>query len=97
MSKRKSAAQNKSIKVASRPVNYRLRPAKNIERKMMGEVFGRLSAVEPLKAYQYVGFGAEFFSDFALYHQTLGIADMSSIEGTMIAWLVASLIAPTLA
>jgi hypothetical protein len=61
-------------------VNYSLRPAKNIERKMMLEVFARLSAIKPLAEYRYVGFGSEFFNDFALFHQGLGIREMISIE-----------------
>lgn len=64
----------------SKAVNYSLRPAKNIERKMMGEAFARLSPLRPLLEYRYVGFGSEFFNDFALYHQTLGIREMISIE-----------------
>jgi hypothetical protein len=63
-----------------RVLNYSLRPAKNIERKMMGEVFARLAPLAPLSTYQYVGFGSEFFNDFSLYHQMLGIKDMISIE-----------------
>lgn len=63
-----------------KPIDYRLRPAKNIERKMMGETFARLAAIRPLSQYRYVGFGSEFFNDFALYHQRLGIREMVSIE-----------------
>jgi len=47
---------------------------------MMGEAFARLSPLGPLSSYRYVGFGSEFFNDFALYHETLGIRDMISIE-----------------
>lgn len=61
-------------------VPYSLRPAKNIERKMMGEAFARLAPLCPLSKYRYIGFGSEFFNDFALYHETLGIRDMLSIE-----------------
>jgi hypothetical protein len=61
-------------------VHYSLRPAKNIERKMMGETFARLAPLCPLSKYRYIGFGSEFFNDFALYHETLGIRDMLSIE-----------------
>jgi hypothetical protein len=64
----------------TRTLNYSLRPAKNIERKMLGEAFARLSPIAPLTAYRYVGFGSEFFNDFSLYHQKLGIKDMVSIE-----------------
>ena len=60
--------------------NYTLRPAKSIERKMLVEVFGRFSALSPLPKYQYVGFGAISFKDFALVHQRLGVTDMTSIE-----------------
>lgn len=62
-------------------VNYRLRPAKNIERKMFGEVFARLNGIAPMQDYRYVGFGSTFFNDFSMYHQSLGITDMVSIEG----------------
>jgi hypothetical protein len=61
-------------------VNYSLRPAKNIERKMMAEAFARFSAICPLSQYRYIGFGSEFFNDFSLFHQTLGIHDMTSME-----------------
>lgn len=69
-----------AAKGAPKILNYSLRPAKNIERKMMGEAFARLSALHPLSGYRYVGFGSEFFNDFSLYHQTLGVKDMVSIE-----------------
>lgn len=61
-------------------LHYSLRPAKNIERKMMGEAFARLAPLCPLSKYRYIGLGSEFFNDFALYHETLGIRDMLSIE-----------------
>ena len=67
--------------VSSRPaLNYTLRPAKNIERKMMCEALSRLGRIAPLSGYRYVGLGSEFFNDFALYHQRLGIRKMVSIE-----------------
>jgi len=62
-------------------LNYGLRPAKNIERKMMCEALARLSRVAPLRTYAYVGFGAVGFHDFILFHQRLGIDDMTSVEG----------------
>lgn len=61
-------------------VNYTLRPAKNIERKMFAECFSRLAVLAPLKDYRYVGFGSTFFNDFSLYHELLGVTDMLSIE-----------------
>lgn len=67
-------------KNSSRPVNYSLRPAKNIERKMMVEALSRIGTVAPLSSYRYVGMGSEFFNDFSLFHQYLGIKSMVSIE-----------------
>ena len=61
-------------------INYSLRPAKSIERKMILETFGRLGSLHPLTAYQYVGFGSVWFSDFIAIHRTLGINHMVSIE-----------------
>lgn len=69
-----------AAKHKTKVVHYSLRPAKNIERKMMGEAFARLAPLCPLSKYRYIGFGSEFFNDFALYHETLGIRDMLSIE-----------------
>jgi hypothetical protein len=69
-----------AAKHKSKVVHYSLRPAKNIERKMMGEAFARLAPLCPLSKYRYIGFGSEFFNDFALYHETLGIREMRSIE-----------------
>ncbi|MCU1382548.1 MAG: hypothetical protein JWL71_1245 [Acidobacteria bacterium] len=61
-------------------VDYTIRPAKNIERKMMCEAFRSLSAFHPIASYRYVGFGSATFNDFRLVHRQLGIADMVSIE-----------------
>lgn len=61
-------------------INYSLRPAKNIQRKMLAAVFQRLNHFGRLKSYRYIGFGSTFFSDFSLFHKTLGIVKMLSIE-----------------
>jgi hypothetical protein len=63
--------------------NYALRPAKNVERKMFCEAFARLSRIEPLPSFQYIGFGAVGFHDFCLFHERLGIRNMLSIEGNL--------------
>ncbi|MGO7337158.1 O-methyltransferase [Rhizobium leguminosarum] len=63
-----------------RKINYSLRPAKHAERRMLGDVFRRLSHFEVLEDYVYVGFGSVWFTDFVLYHKMLGIRDMISIE-----------------
>ena len=64
----------------SRKPNYALRPAKNIERKMLCEALRRLSPFGSLPSYRYVGFGSYYFSDFSLLHRSLGIRSMISIE-----------------
>lgn len=64
-----------------RKINYALRPAKNIERKMMAEVLGCLERFQPLQSYQYIGFGSIFFADYRLFHRLLGMNRMISIEG----------------
>ncbi len=61
-------------------INYNLRPNKCIERKMMSEVLGRLSFIEDLDTYRYIGFGSPYFADFILFHKNLGITNLVSIE-----------------
>jgi len=63
-----------------RKLHYGLRPAKNIERKMICETLQRLANFESLHNYQYVGFGSRYFTDFTLIHKSLGIHNMISIE-----------------
>lgn len=63
-------------------IDYQLRPAKAVERKMMAEIFSRLAVFAPLSEYRYVGMGSVYFSDFALFHSVCGFGDMVSIEGT---------------
>jgi hypothetical protein len=63
-----------------RAINFSLRSAKNIERKMMAEALLRLDRIAPLNNYRYVGFGAIFYTDFLLFHRLLGITSMLSIE-----------------
>jgi putative O-methyltransferase len=61
-------------------IDYRLRPAKAVERKMLCEAFRRLVNFAALESYRYVGFGSVFFSDFLLFHRALGLKYMVSIE-----------------
>jgi hypothetical protein len=61
-------------------VDYTVRPAKNIERKMIGEMLGRLRVFRAVEDYVYVGLGSTFFSDFVLFHKMLGLRKMISIE-----------------
>ena len=60
--------------------DYTLRPAKNIERKMLCEAFGRFTKLSPLAKYAYIGFGSISFKDFSLVHERLGLTDMISME-----------------
>jgi hypothetical protein len=61
-------------------INYRLRPAKAVERKIICDALRCLSSFGELSAYRYVGFGSTYFSDFILFHKLLHIEDMISIE-----------------
>jgi hypothetical protein len=61
-------------------VHYLLRPAKNIQRKMLGETLQFLAHIRPLADFQYVGFGSIYFGDFVLFHRSLGFTKMTSIE-----------------
>lgn len=63
-----------------REINYAIRPAKNIERKMLSESFRRLVFLDQLSNYRYIGFGSTYFSDFELFHKDLNLNDMISIE-----------------
>jgi hypothetical protein len=61
-------------------INYALRPAKTIERKMLADGFQRLTAFATLSSYRYIGFGSTYFSDFIMFHRALNITNMLSIE-----------------
>ena len=61
-------------------INYGLRPAKSVERKMLCDCFRRLSPIARVDMYRYVGFGSPYFSDFSLIHRALGITDLVCIE-----------------
>lgn len=61
-------------------INYALRPAKCVERKMMCDTFRRLAPFARVESYRYVGFGSVYFSDFILFHRALGMSEMISIE-----------------
>jgi hypothetical protein len=61
-------------------IDYRIRPAKSIERKMLAESFRKLSEFGRVDLYRYVGFGSLYFSDFLLFHKLLGFKHMVSIE-----------------
>lgn len=63
-------------------IDYRLRPAKHVERIMLCDTYRRLR-FESLERYQYIGMGSVYFSDFILFHKALGIQSMYSIESVV--------------
>lgn len=64
-----------------REIDYRIRPAKNVERKMLVEICSRMAAIQEMSAYRYVGMGSIYFVDFSLFHRSFGIDSMISLEG----------------
>ncbi|MDG2524602.1 hypothetical protein P6166_04425 [Stenotrophomonas sp. HITSZ_GD] len=61
-------------------IDYRVRPAKSIERKMLVDSFRALRSFGAVEKYRYVGLGSVYFTDFSLVHRALGIEEMVSIE-----------------
>jgi hypothetical protein len=66
---------------SSSDVQYDLRPAKQVERRMLVDACHLLSLANfPIRDYQYTGFGSVYFVDFLLFYKLLGLRDMLSIE-----------------
>lgn len=64
-----------------RKVHYGLRPAKQVERRMLIDALLLLSEVGfPVRDYKYLGMGSVHFVDFAMFHKYLGIQKMLSVE-----------------
>src|SRR3989442_1298026 len=58
-----------------------MRPAKQVERRMLVDALQRLAAAGfPVADYQYTGFGAIYFVDFILFHKILGLNKLVSLE-----------------
>lgn len=68
---------------SGKKINYNLRPAKNIERKMIRDVLVRLFPFGIFSKYQYIGFGSKYFIDFSIIHKYLHVNTMISIEGDL--------------
>ncbi len=62
---------------------YEFRPAKAAQRRMIVDVCRRLTALDRLDSYQYVGFGGLEFIDFTEFHLGLGVHAMTSIEHSL--------------
>src|SRR5688572_20068153 len=61
--------------------NYLLRPAKQVERKLILQ--GLLALMRdgvPIDSYTYLGFGSVFYADFVMLHKSIGIEDMYCVE-----------------
>jgi len=73
---------NKQTESKSIPkVQYDLRAAKQVERRMFVDAFQRLAQIGfPIRDYQYTGFGGIYFVDFILFHKLLGISKMLTVE-----------------
>ena len=61
-------------------INYSIRPAKSVERKMLCELLHYIKSSEDKQSYRYIGLGAKYFVDFLLFHNELGLDKMISIE-----------------
>lgn len=61
-------------------IDYRLRPAKQTERRMIADTLSLLLRLGPMDRYRYIGMGSISFLDFTLVHRALGIHDMVSME-----------------
>lgn len=62
-------------------VQYDMRPAKQVERRMLVDALQHLAAAHfPVADYQYTGFGAIYFVDFILFHKILGLGKLVSLE-----------------
>ena len=64
-----------------RQVFYDLRPAKQVERRMIMDALGRLmNGGIPIRDYQYTGLGSIYFFDFVLLYKILGMRRFLSVE-----------------
>lgn len=61
-------------------INYQVRPAKSVERKMMCELVKQIQIIRGIDELRYIGMGAKYFKDFLLFHNEFGVSDMISIE-----------------
>lgn len=61
-------------------INYQVRPAKSIERKMLCDLIREIQLLRADGKMRYIGLGAKYFTDFLLLHNEFGITDMISIE-----------------
>lgn len=65
---------------SSDKINYLVRPAKQVERKLIVEGLQSLGKEYDIAKYIYVGMGSRYFVDFQMVHKFLGINKMISFE-----------------
>ena len=65
---------------SSDKINYLVRPAKQVERKLIVEALQCLNKNYNISGYTYVGMGSKYFVDFQMVHKFLGINKMISFE-----------------
>lgn len=61
-------------------INYLLRPKKQIERKIIVEILQHLDKLIDISKYHYFGFGSIYYADYQLFHKSLNIERMTSID-----------------
>ena len=62
-------------------VAYDLRPAKQVERRILLDFFRRIAGLGvDIESFQYVGMGSVHFVDHILFHKFLGIDKLVSVE-----------------
>lgn len=66
--------------VSGRGINYSLRPAKSIERKIICELLNKIKNIFNIEKYRYIGFGSFYYTDYILFHKEFNIKKMISME-----------------
>jgi len=72
----------KKSKPSFEKINYIFRPKKQIERKILIELFQNMQSTLNINIseYQYIGLGSIYYYDFILFHKYLNIRDMVSLD-----------------
>lgn len=70
----------KDAESSSEKINYLIRPAKQVERKLIIETLRTLNRSYKIEEYIYVGMGSLFYVDYKMFHKYLGIKSMISFE-----------------
>lgn len=75
--------RNRSLSNSYLSVHYELRPAKQVERRMLIDAFQLVQQGGfKIREYLYFGMGSIYFVDYILLHKYLGIQHMVSVEAS---------------